>query len=107
MEEVSVVDAKKRFSDLMSRVAYGGQRIVIERHGKPMMAWVSIEDLNQLVAFETDLEETRSRRELALTLAAYARQFIRQERRGVHLPDSVDILNELRQERLDELADLR
>ena len=47
-----------------------------------MMAWISIEDLNQLVAFEAAVEDTRSRRELGLAVAADARQFIRQERRG-------------------------
>jgi antitoxin (DNA-binding transcriptional repressor) of toxin-antitoxin stability system len=37
-ETINVVEAKKNFSDLMSRVAYAGERLVVERHGKPMMA---------------------------------------------------------------------
>jgi antitoxin (DNA-binding transcriptional repressor) of toxin-antitoxin stability system len=32
----------------MARVAHGGERIVIERHGKPMAALVSIADLERI-----------------------------------------------------------
>jgi len=42
VEAVNVVEARKNFSDLMLRVAYGKQRIIVERHGKPMMALVSL-----------------------------------------------------------------
>lgn len=33
---VGVAEAKKRFSDLLGRVAYGHERIAILRRGKPM-----------------------------------------------------------------------
>ena len=33
---VSVAEAKRGFSDLLGRVAYGGESIVITRHGRPM-----------------------------------------------------------------------
>jgi len=42
---LSVGDAKKRFSELMSRVTYGRERFLIRRRGKPMAALVSAEDL--------------------------------------------------------------
>ena len=45
---VSVGDAKRRLSELMSRVVYRGERFVIERRGKPMVALVSAEDLARL-----------------------------------------------------------
>ena len=32
----SVVEAKKHFSELLSRVAYGGERITIAKRGKPL-----------------------------------------------------------------------
>jgi len=44
METMNVVEARKSFSDVMARVAYTGQRVVIERKGRPMMALISIED---------------------------------------------------------------
>ena len=33
---LNVAEAKKRFSDLLGRVAYGGETILILRRGKPM-----------------------------------------------------------------------
>jgi prevent-host-death family protein len=35
-ESVNVAEAKKRFSDLLGRVAYGGETVVITRRGRPM-----------------------------------------------------------------------
>ena len=34
--EYSVGEAKKHFSELLSRVAYGGERITIAKRGKPL-----------------------------------------------------------------------
>ena len=45
---LGVGEAKKRFSELMSRVAYRRERFIIERHGKPMVALASVEDLERL-----------------------------------------------------------
>jgi len=45
---LGVGEAKKRFSELMSRVAYRRERFLIERRGRPMVALVSAEDLEQL-----------------------------------------------------------
>ena len=47
-ENLSVADAKKRLSELMSRVVYNNERFLIERRGKPMAALVSTEDLARL-----------------------------------------------------------
>lgn len=33
---VNVAEAKRRFSDLLGRVAYGGETVVITRRGRPM-----------------------------------------------------------------------
>ncbi|GEM_PF-1088523 len=45
---MGVGEAKKRFSELMSRVAYKRERFLIERHGRPMVALVPLEDLERL-----------------------------------------------------------
>lgn len=45
---MGVGEAKKRFSELMSRVAYKRERFLIERRGRPMAALVSTEDLERL-----------------------------------------------------------
>ena len=44
-ETMNVTDAKKRLSELMSRVAYNNERFLVQRRGKPMAALVSAEDL--------------------------------------------------------------
>jgi prevent-host-death family protein len=36
-QAVSVAEAKKHFSDLIGRVAYGKEEIVIMKRGKPMV----------------------------------------------------------------------
>ncbi len=43
-----VGEAKRRLSELMSRVVYRGERFVIQRPGRPMAALVSAEDLARL-----------------------------------------------------------
>src|SRR5579884_3989683 len=45
---VAVAEAKARFSELLARVAHGGERIVIERHGKPVAALVAVADLERI-----------------------------------------------------------
>ena len=45
---LGVGEAKKRFSELMSRVAYRRERFLIKRRGRPMVALVSAEDLEHL-----------------------------------------------------------
>lgn len=47
-KRVSAAEAKAHLSELMAQVAYGGQRVIIERRGKPMAALVSIDELRRL-----------------------------------------------------------
>ena len=51
--------AREEFAEALNRVAYGGERIVVERHGKEVAALISIEDLKALRALEDriDLED--------------------------------------------------
>ena len=107
METVSVVEARRMLSELLGRVAYARERVVVERKGKPMAALVSIEDLQRLEALEPDAASARARREAALALADAAREHILQERHGVPLPDSAETLNTLREERIRDLTNLR
>ena len=48
LEKVPAAKAKAQLSDLVARVAYGKERIVIEKRGKPRAALVSMEDLEFL-----------------------------------------------------------
>ena len=63
---LGVAEAKKRLSELMSRVAYRGERFIIERRGRRMAALVSAEDLDRLQ------EEPVAPRGLLAALGAWA-----------------------------------
>lgn len=107
METMNVVEVRRNFSEVMARVSYVGQRVVVERKGRPMMALISIADLRRLEALEQTAPDTLARRQASLALAAAARAAIRAERGGAPLPDSGEVLAQLREERAHEPADLR
>ena len=52
MTKVSVSQAREDFSEVINQVCYAGQRIVLHRRGKPLVAIVSFEDLELLEALE-------------------------------------------------------
>ncbi|MFF9205054.1 type II toxin-antitoxin system Phd/YefM family antitoxin [Streptomyces sp. NPDC014986] len=56
--EIPVTQARAELADLINRVVYGGERVVVTRHGKPLVALVSADDLRRL-------EELRERPEPA------------------------------------------
>lgn len=45
---VKTAEAKAQLSELVSRVAYGAEHFLSERHGKPVAGLVSAEDLAKL-----------------------------------------------------------
>ena len=47
-EQVSIGQVKRDISELVNRVAFGGERIVLTSRGKPKAALVSIEDYQRL-----------------------------------------------------------
>lgn len=51
--EISMTEARAQLSDLANRAVYGGERIVLTRHGKPFAALISAEDLARLEAPST------------------------------------------------------
>lgn len=48
MSAISTADARRNLADLVNRVAYGKERVVLTRHGKQLCALVPIEDLSFL-----------------------------------------------------------
>lgn len=51
-EEIPVTQARADFAELVNRAAYGGERIVMTRHGKPIVALVPAADLQRLQDLE-------------------------------------------------------
>lgn len=52
MSNVSVAQARKDLADLVSLVSYGKERIVVEKHGKPVCVIIPIEALKALEDWE-------------------------------------------------------
>ena len=61
MTRLSASTVREEFSETLNRVAYKGERIVLERHGKDVAALVPVEDLELLEQLEDrmDLEAAR------------------------------------------------
>ncbi|MFD7443896.1 type II toxin-antitoxin system Phd/YefM family antitoxin [Streptomyces sp. NPDC059909] len=53
--EIPVTQARAELAELINRVVYGGERVVVTRHGKPLVALVSAADLERLEGL-ADLE---------------------------------------------------
>lgn len=56
MSRISATAVRDSFSDTLNRVAYKGERIVLERNGKAVAAMVSVEDLALLESLEDRLD---------------------------------------------------
>ncbi|MFD3654976.1 type II toxin-antitoxin system prevent-host-death family antitoxin [Streptomyces sp. 24-1644] len=55
--EIPVTQARAELAELINRVVYGGERVVVTRHGKPLIALVSSADLRRLEEGEAAAEE--------------------------------------------------
>ncbi|MEU6708488.1 type II toxin-antitoxin system Phd/YefM family antitoxin [Streptomyces wuyuanensis] len=55
--EIPVTQARAELAELINRVVYGGERVVVTRHGKPLVALVSAADLQRLEDAEQAAEE--------------------------------------------------
>jgi prevent-host-death family protein len=55
--EIPVTQARAELADLINRVVYGGERVVVTRHGKPLVALVSAADMERLDALDAQAEE--------------------------------------------------
>ncbi|MEU5520019.1 type II toxin-antitoxin system Phd/YefM family antitoxin [Streptomyces sp. NPDC047860] len=59
--EIPVTQARAELADLINRVVYGGERVVVTRHGKPLVALVSADDLRRLEELEEHREAAEER----------------------------------------------
>ena len=58
MAQMAASAAREEFAEVLNRVAYGKERIVLHRHGKPLVAIIPVEDLQLL---ERLIEEEEDR----------------------------------------------
>lgn len=53
---MAVREARDNLAEVINRVVYGGERVIIERRGKDAVAVVSLEDMELLQAIENRLD---------------------------------------------------
>jgi prevent-host-death family protein len=84
--EIPVTQARAELADLINRVVYGGERVVVTRHGKPLVALVSAADLERLDELDAAEEQVISSvsgvREVATAARERPRFGIAAEHRG-------------------------
>lgn len=56
MRHVTTSEARGELSEILNRVAYGRERVVIRRRGRDLAAVISVEDLRRLERLEDALE---------------------------------------------------
>jgi len=104
---VGTHEAKTHLSEYINRVRYGGERVVIERHGKPVAALVSVEDLERLEkegpgpdkSAEELYREALAEAGLVISWSKPGRKIPREERRLIKVegePVSEQIIRERR-----------
>jgi len=59
-----IADIRNNLADAINRVAYAGERIVLERRGKGVAALVSVEDLELLERLEDESDIRAARKAL-------------------------------------------
>jgi prevent-host-death family protein len=91
---VGMAKAKSRLSELVGRVAYGGERFILERRGRPMAVLIGVDEYDRLRELEWTCSglplrpELRQRQEQLVSRAYQLRR---------RLGDPVDGLAELLQ----------
>jgi len=65
LPRVTASEAREEFSEILSRVAYGDERIAIQRRGKDLAVLISMADLQMLEALEDRADLAAARRAVA------------------------------------------
>lgn len=76
---VSTSKARVDFAEVINQVAYRGERVVLDRHGKPIAAIIPIDDLIFLEEIETRMDVDAAKRALAESDERIPYERIRQE----------------------------
>ena len=62
---IGIAEIRNNLADALNRVIYTGERVVLERRGKPAAAIVSLEDLALIEAIEDGEDVKAARKALA------------------------------------------
>jgi len=61
----SATEARANLQEIINRVEYGKERILIERHGKAVVAVIGLEDLKRLEALEDASDSAKLKQAIA------------------------------------------
>ena len=56
LNKITTADARKKFSNIINRVAFGEESFVLTRRGEPMAALVSMKELKLLQEIEDQID---------------------------------------------------
>ncbi len=79
MARLAASEARDRFAEVVNQVAFGGERVVLQRHGKDVVAIVPVRDLQLLEAVEDQLDLEAARRALREKKPAIAWKDLKRE----------------------------
>ena len=94
---VGTAEAKHNLSEIINKVSYGGERVVITSRGKPKVALVTLNDLKQIGASVVLSDPKKESRLKALDQADLVREEIKKSGKLKH--DPVELLSRMRLER--------
>ena len=56
LNKITTADARKKFSNIINRVAFGDESFVLTRRGEPMAALISMKELKLLQEIEDQID---------------------------------------------------
>lgn len=98
---VGIGEVKNKLSSIINEVVYAGKRVILNSHGRPKAAMISLDELIKFEEMERAFFPVKEDRLMALEKAVNVREKIRVRRKKA-VSDSSDDLHRIRQERVDE-----
>jgi len=98
---VSIGEAKNRLSKIIDEVVFAKKRVLLNSHGQPKTAMISLEELEKFEEMERLLFPSKQGGLIALNKAAQLREQIYYRKKET-VSDSFDDLKQIRKERPNE-----
>lgn len=95
---ISATEARIHLGEVLDQVETKGDRVIIERAGKPVAMLISMEASRELAERTSDIETLIER-------AASNAKAIERRRDGKPLPDAAEIIRQAREERDAQILD--
>jgi prevent-host-death family protein len=102
---ITLTDLKQSLGEIVNQAAYGDERILLMSRGKARAALISIEDLRKLEMLE-QLDQQRQTQTAQFALLDELRQLRQSMANTGVTTDSVEVLREIREERVNDLTGL-